>query len=87
MLRRHGTGNRVYLVAVQHVVLGMAPPVQRQQRAAGEVERVTLQESAGNEALDEAALAVGRVMRFAPATNRGEVVTVWVSIPITFQVR
>jgi protein TonB len=53
----------------------------------GLVERVAIHRSSGDAALDEAALAVGRVMRFTPASNRGRVVPVWVSIPITFQVR
>ena len=34
-LHRHRPGHRVYLVAVEHVVPGMAAPVESQQRAAG----------------------------------------------------
>jgi len=38
-------------------------------------------------ALDAAALAVADVYRFSAALNRDKVVPVWVSFPITFQVR
>jgi TonB family protein len=34
--------------------------------------------------LDQAALAVARVMRFSPAMNRDRDVAVWVEIPIIF---
>jgi TonB family protein len=54
----------------------------------GAVERVAVHKTSGTEALDQAALAVGRVMKFKPAQNRDQTpVMVWVSIPITFQVR
>jgi TonB family protein len=53
----------------------------------GTVERVAIHKTSGTEALDLAALAVGRVMKFKPAQNREQIpVMVWVSIPITFQV-
>ncbi|MEX2467171.1 MAG: M56 family metallopeptidase [Gemmatimonadota bacterium] len=53
--------------------------------ATGRVAEVRLDQSSGHEALDEAALAVAAVYRFAPALNREEPVPVWVSFPITFQ--
>ena len=39
------------------------------------------------EALDDAALKVATIYRFSPALNRDKKVPVWVSFPITFQVR
>lgn len=53
----------------------------------GQVKEVRLDRSSGNEALDQAALRVARVYRFTPALNRDKKVPVWVSFPITFQVR
>jgi TonB family protein len=53
----------------------------------GVVEQVRLDESSGHEALDEAALNVAGVYRFTPALNGDQRVPVWVSFPITFQVR
>ena len=53
----------------------------------GDASNVVIQKSSGYPALDEAALTVARVMRFIPAENRGAVVPVWVSLPITFQTR
>jgi protein TonB len=53
----------------------------------GEVEDVQIHQSSGHPALDEAAIKVGQVMQFTPAMNRDKQVPVWVSIPITFQVR
>jgi protein TonB len=53
----------------------------------GQVEDVQIHQSSGHPALDEAAIKVGQVMQFTPAMNRDKQVPVWVSIPITFQVR
>jgi len=53
----------------------------------GAVQDVRVNKSSGFEALDDAALRVGSQMEFTPALNRDERVVVWVSIPITFQVR
>jgi protein TonB len=53
----------------------------------GAVEDVQIHQSSGHPALDEAAIKVGQVMEFTPAMNRDKQVPVWVSIPITFQVR
>jgi len=44
-------------------------------------------QTSGHEELDEAALKVADVFRFTPAWNEGEVVQVWIQLPITFQVR
>ena len=46
-----------------------------------------IDQSSGNPALDDAAMAVADVYRFRPAENRGTRVPVWVSFPITFQVK
>jgi TonB family protein len=54
---------------------------------AGIVEQVRLDKSSGHQALDDAALNVAGAYRFSPALNREEKVPVWVSFPITFQVR
>jgi protein TonB len=53
----------------------------------GAVQDVQINNSSGHTALDQAALRVGRTMNFSPAMNRDKQVPVWVSIPITFQVR
>ena len=53
----------------------------------GLVQDVQINTSSGHPALDEAALKVGQIMRFSPAMNRDKVVPVWVSIPVSFQVR
>ncbi len=55
--------------------------------AEGTVEDVRIDQSAGHPALDAAAQEVARVYRFSPALNKDEKVPVWVSFPITFQVR
>ena len=46
-----------------------------------------IDESSGHAALDDAALDVANVYRFRPALNRDAPTAVWVSFPITFQVR
>ena len=53
----------------------------------GTVQKVLIDQSSGHEALDDAARRVAGVYRFTPALNRDERVPVWVSFPITFQVR
>lgn len=50
----------------------------------GTVARAAINRSAGYPALDSAALDVARMMRFKPAHNRLEPVSVWVVIPIVF---
>ena len=53
----------------------------------GAVQDFRIDESSGHQALDDAALAVADVYRFSAALNRDKKVPVWVSFPITFQVR
>lgn len=53
----------------------------------GVVRNTIVDESSGWFELDRAGLEVASVYRFSPAMNEGEVVPVWVLLPITFQVR
>ncbi len=53
----------------------------------GVVQDYRIDQSSGHQALDDAALAVADVYRFSAALNRDKKVPVWVSFPITFQVR
>jgi protein TonB len=53
----------------------------------GSVGDFRIDQSSGHQALDAAALSVAGVYRFSAALNRDKVVPVWVSFPITFQVR
>lgn len=53
----------------------------------GRVVKTQLNESSGHQELNMAALRVANEMRFTPAYNRGEPVSVWVSIPIAFENR
>ncbi len=53
----------------------------------GRVKDFRIDQSSGHKALDDAALAVADVYRFTAALNRDKKVPVWVSFPITFQVR
>ena len=53
----------------------------------GTAEQVRLDQSSGHPEIDEAAMNVAGAYRFSPALNRDEKVPVWVTFPITFQVR
>ena len=53
----------------------------------GRVVNFLVNESSGHQALDDAAIAIADIYRFTPALNRDKKVPVWVSFPITFQVR
>jgi protein TonB len=53
--------------------------------ALGVTEEILVHESSGHQALDEAALRVGSVYRFAPALNGDEPAPVWVMFPVTFE--
>ena len=53
----------------------------------GAVQDYRIDASSGHQALDDAALAVADVYQFTAALNRDKKVPVWVSFPITFQVR
>jgi TonB family protein len=50
----------------------------------GRVADVRVATGSSHEALDRAAVAVGRTMQFSPAMNRDKPVDVWVQIPVTF---
>lgn len=50
----------------------------------GAVDTTRIQKSSGVPELDEAALAAARAFEFVPARNRGKLVSVWLTIPITF---
>jgi periplasmic protein TonB len=52
----------------------------------GSVQTTRIDSSSGHQALDDAALAVADLYRFSPALNRDEIVPVWVSFPIQFNV-
>lgn len=51
----------------------------------GEVEDLRVQESSGNEQLDQAAIRAAAAFRFTAALNKEQPVPVWVAFPITFQ--
>ena len=53
----------------------------------GSVQDFRIDQSSGHQALDDAAIAVAGVYKFTAALNRDKKVPVWVSFPITFQVR
>ena len=53
----------------------------------GRVIDTDVRESSGHAALDKAAMEVGEVMRFSPASNRDQRVKVWVSVPVKFRTR
>jgi protein TonB len=53
----------------------------------GQVQDRRIDQSSGHQALDDAALKISAIYRFSPALNRDKKVPVWVSFPITFQVR
>lgn len=55
--------------------------------AKGQVHKTLIDESSGHKALDDAALRVAGEMRFSPALNRDKRVPVWVTFPITFEVK
>jgi TonB family protein len=50
----------------------------------GEVTRTQVHTTSGFAALDDAALAVAKVMRFNPALNRETPVGVWFELPVMF---
>lgn len=53
----------------------------------GRVTRTEVKETSGHGALDDAALRVAPIMRFSPAKNRDENVSVWVAVPLVFRTR
>jgi TonB family protein len=50
----------------------------------GNTASVHIRNSSGNAQLDEASLAVARIMRWSPAMNGREVVPVWIQVPVVF---
>jgi len=55
--------------------------------AEGQVGRLSVKQSSGNDALDDAALRVAAKFRFGPAKNGDTLVAVWISLPIQFSTR
>lgn len=53
----------------------------------GEAQDIRIDKTSGHPAIDDAAIRVASVYDFTAAKLRGEPVPVWVSFPITFQVR
>lgn len=53
----------------------------------GGIIELRIAQGSGHESLDEAAFRVAEGIRFSPALNRDEYVSVWVQFPITFEVR
>jgi len=53
----------------------------------GIVQNAVLAESSGHRALDEAALRIAPIIEFTPALNRDRRVSVWIQLPINFQIR
>ena len=51
----------------------------------GTVTESKIQESSGHDALDEAAQEIAASMRFTPAENKGDPVSVWIAQPIEFR--
>ena len=52
---------------------------------AGVPQHALINRSSGHPALDQAALRVACGMKFDPARNAGDIISLWVSIPIPFQ--
>jgi TonB family protein len=65
--------------------IGGAPEIWFYIDEQGVVQRTELKKTSGYPLLDEAALAVAKVMRFSPAQNYDRIVAVWVYQPITFE--
>lgn len=53
----------------------------------GTVSDVRIDESSGNQAIDDAAIQVSMVLEYTPATLDGQPVPVWINVPITFTLR
>jgi TonB family protein len=77
---------REYPAALRDAGIGGAPVLWIYVGTDGTVQSTRINQSSGFAALDEAAQIVARAMRFTPAENRGEVVPVWMQIPIRFRV-
>jgi periplasmic protein TonB len=53
----------------------------------GRVGQVELKKSSGHEILDRSALAAVKQWKFIPAKEGGDTISVWVNIPVTFQLQ
>ncbi|HEY0809313.1 MAG TPA: TonB family protein, partial [Longimicrobiales bacterium] len=51
----------------------------------GVVTNVKLKQTSGHDAIDVAAMKVAQELRFTPARNRGQLVKVWIQLPIVFK--
>ena len=51
----------------------------------GTVTETKIQETSGQETLDEAAQEIAAAMKFTPAENKGDPVSVWIAQPIDFR--
>jgi TonB family protein len=78
---------RNYPPLLRDAGIGGSPTVHFFIDETGEVRRLLLSRSSGYPALDDAAMAVAKVMRFSPAQNRDRDVAVWVEIPIIFSAK
>ena len=78
---------RNYPPLLRDAGIGGSPTVHFFIAATGEVQDLRLGQKSGYPALDQAAMAVARVMRFSPARNRDRDVAVWVEIPIIFSAK
>lgn len=77
---------RVYPVILRDAGIGGVVALLIRIDTQGQVLEAKVDQSSGYGALDEAALKVAHVLRFHPALNRDTPVSVWVRIPVTFQV-
>jgi TonB family protein len=78
---------RNYPALLRNAGIGGRIVVQLHISEAGEVLQSRVAASSGYETMDQAALNVVSVMRFAAAINRDMKVAVWVEIPITFEAK
>jgi TonB family protein len=78
---------RSYPTMLKEAGIGGAPRVLFFIDEEGTVLETRLAQSSGYDALDEAALAVGRMMVFTPALNHDRKVAVWVTFPVRFESR
>lgn len=77
---------REYPAVLRDAGIGGAPVLWIHIGESGVVDDARIQETSGFEALDAAAMAVARGMRFSPAYYGAQVTAAWVQIPIPFQV-
>ena len=78
---------RSYPAILRDAGIGGKPVVWFLIDESGKVIKTQLSKSSGHASLDEAAMKVAEVMKFTPAMNIDRKVTVWVELPIVFQVK